>query len=184
MTARNILWGTLVAGVVLFVWSGLVQIFPWGVPSAAVLASQTEGQTEPFQAPNVQRLPANALTTPQFDIEMVDRVNTLITDGTFSWIVTKPLAYYNPLLYFAREFATQIVAGLLLTLLLILTSPLPVRQRLLMVTVAGVLAAVASYGQLFNWWGLTLVYALGVSVNLVIGWIVASFVLTRFVLKP
>ncbi|MBI1297336.1 hypothetical protein GC175_20540 [bacterium] len=183
MSARNILWGTLIAGVVLFVWSGLVQIFPWGVPSAAVLASQTEGQTEPFQAPNVQRLPANALTSPQFDAEMVNRVSTLITDNTFSWIVTKPLAYYNPLLYFAREFATQIAVGLLLTLVLILTSPLPNRQRLLIVTLAGILAAIATYGQLFNWWGLTIVYALGVSFNLVIGWIVVSFVLTRFVLK-
>jgi len=183
MNVKNVLISTIVSGLILFLWSGLTQMFPWGVPSTNVLSSQTTGQTELFQAPSVKRLPPNELTTPKFDTELVDKVNTLATDGTFSWIITKPLSYYSPMNYFMREIVTQFMAGLLLTLIVTLTKPLMFRQRLVMIFLAGLLGGLSTYGQLFNWWGLTVAYALGASLNLVIGWLIAGFVLVRFVVK-
>lgn len=180
---KNILVGTFLSGLVLFFWSGLTQVLPWGVPSTNVLSSQTTGQTELFQAPNAEYLPPNELTTAKFDTTLVNQVTTLATDGTFSWIVTKPLSYYSPTNYFLRELFTQFLVGLFLTVIAILTKPLPLKQRLSIILAVGLAAAVGTYGQLFNWWGLTGIYAFGVSLNLVLGWLAAGFVLTKFVIK-
>jgi hypothetical protein len=183
MNAKPFLVGSLAAGVILFFWSGLTQVFPWGVPSAKVLISQSAGQTELFQASNARTLAPNELTTPKFDLEMAGRVSTLTTDGTFSWIVSKPLAYYNPTDYFIREIVTQLLVGVLLTSIALTTRTLPIRPRLLVILIAGLSASAGTYGQLFNWWGLTVAYALGASVNLVAGWLIAGFILVRFLIR-
>ena len=39
------------------------------------------------------------------------------------------------------------------------------------IAVAALAATVAVYGQLTNWWGLTLRYAVGVSVPLIVSWV-------------
>lgn len=180
---KKILIGSLLSSLILFFWSGMTQILPWGVPTVNVLSSQTTGQTELFQAPHAKYLPPNDLTTSKFDTELVNQVNTLATDNTFSWIVTKPLSYYSPTNYFMREMMTQFMVGLLLTVIAVLTKSLPLKQRLLIILVIGLAAAVGTYGQLFNWWGLTGIYVLGVSLNLVAGWLIAGFILTRFIIK-
>lgn len=175
------LWGALIAGLLLFLWSGLTQLFPWGVPSSHVVVSQETGASEPFLAGEIEVLPPFALTTPRFDLEFANRVGTLTTDETFSWIVSRPLAYYQPSGYFARELLTQLLVGLLLSAVALSTRRLPPTRRLGIFGLTGVGAAVSSYGTLSNWWGLTTAYALGVSVNLVVGWLLVGFVLSRFV---
>lgn len=180
MNLNRLLIGSLLSGVVLFVWSGLTQMLPWGVPSTQVMVSQS-GEAELFQTTAVQTYDPHALTTPLFDDEMVNRVNTLTTDETFSWIVTKPLDYYNPTSYFVRELLTQLLVGVLLTTLALLTPGLSLGQRLTLFLLMGMAAATAVYGPLFNWWGLTTAYALGAAINLIVGWLLVGLILSRFV---
>jgi hypothetical protein len=169
----------IATAVVLFVWSGLTQLFPWGVPSATVVVSQSTPQSTPFQAANIRQLPAHELTTPQFDRALVNHVTTLTTDETFSWIVSKPIAYYSPTNYFLREALTQLIVALLLVCIALLTRTLALRERMLLFLVISLAASAGSYGQLLNWWGLTPTYALGASVNLIAGWLIAGLALTR-----
>lgn len=176
------LLGGFVAGVVLFVWSGLTQQLPWGVPSANVIVSGSSEAIDAFQGDDVERYDPYALTTPLFDEKVVNRVNTLSTDKTFSWIVSKPIGYYSPAAYLGREFLTQFVTGLLLAAALIVVQPLGLGGQLQAAGLLALAAAVATYGQFFNWWGLTTRYALGVSLNLIVGWLLAAFVVARFII--
>lgn len=180
MLARSLLFGTLSAGGLLFVLSGLAQRLPWGVPSATVLLSRGGGPP-PFQAPGATVLPPHALTTPAFDEAVTGRIVTLTTDATFSWIVAQPIARYRPAAYLTRELVTQLTIGALLTLLLVLLGPRALAQQLGVVTLLALLTTLATYGQLMNWWGLPPRYAIGVSINLIVSWALAAVLITRVV---
>ena len=105
-----------------------------------------------------------------------------MTDDTVSWVVAKPIGYYDPGAYMGKEVLTQALVALLLTTLLVLTRSMPLGRRLALVGLAGVAGTAASYGQLANWWGLPAMYAGGASVNLIATWLVGGFVVARFVL--
>lgn len=182
MTKKIIISAT-VSLLILFLWNGLAQMFPWGVPTAQSISSQTAKQTESFQTPNLVELPGNSLTTEKFDEQFVNKISTLTTDKTFSWIITKPLDYYNIGNYFIKEIITQLLSALLLAILLVLTAELANSKRLAIIAISGVLAVAAIYGQMINWWGVPAIYALGAGVNLIIGWIISAFVSSKFIIK-
>ena len=181
ITMRHILLSTLVSAVLLFLWSGLSQVFPWGVPTAQTVST---GSAENFQAPNLIQLPAGSLTTPGFDAQFVNRVSTLTTEVTFSWIVSKPLTYYQPGAYFLREALTQLLVGFCLALLLHLSVSLRQRRRWALVGVAALAGIIAQVGPLMNWWGLPPAYALGTAANLLIGWLLVAWVSARWFIRP
>jgi hypothetical protein len=177
------LLATLVGAVVLFLWSGLTQAFPWGVPRTQTLSTQSPSGVEAFQAPNLVQLPPGALTSDAFDERMADRVSTLTTDRTFAWIVAKPIGYYRPAAYFAREAATQLVVAALLAALLLLLPNAPLATRLALVALAGSAAVAGTYGTQMNWWGLPPSYGVGVGFNLVAGWLLATAILSLWPLR-
>jgi hypothetical protein len=181
---KKIIISTIVSTVILFLWSGLSQMFPWGVPTAQTITSQTNKQTESFQTPNLIDLPANSLTTEKFDEQFVNKISTLTTDKTFSWIITKPVDYYNVGNYFVKEIVTQLLVALFLATLLILTIGLSNQKRLTIIAITGVLAVIAVYGQMMNWWGVPAIYALGAGLNLIIGWTLSAFISSKFIIKP
>ena len=177
---KKVMLSTVASTVILFLWSGLTQALPWGVPTTQNVSVQTSApETE---VPNLIQLPVGSLTTEEFEAYFIDKVSTYTTDKTFSWIVTQPLRNdYSR--YFALETVTQFVVALLLACLLALTAELDIKRRMLIVFVAGLAAVSGIYGQLMNWWALPPSYALGVSLNLVIGWMIASLVSARFIIK-
>lgn len=167
----------------LFLWSGLTQMFPWGVPTTQTISTQSNSQTESFQTPNLIELPPNSLTTEQFDDQFVNKISTLTTDKTFSWIISRPIETYNVSAYFIKEIITQFLVGLFLAFLLLLTRNLPNKTRLTLIGLSGVLAVTAIYGQMMNWWGLPALYALGAGFNLILGWLIAGLISTQFIIK-
>jgi hypothetical protein len=180
---KKIIISTIVSTVILFLWSGLTQLFPWGVPTAQAISSQTIKKTESFQTPNLIELPANSLTTENFDNQMVDKISTLTTDKTFSWIITKPTTYYNVGQYFMREVLTQFIVALLMALILFYTTKLNLKTRLTITIIVGIIAVTAIYGQMLNWWGMPAIYALGAGFNLIFGWVLISFVSSKWIIK-
>lgn len=177
---KRYILATLVFTILLFLWSGFTQMLPWGIPTAQKITVQTDGIDTAI--PDLIQLQPNALTTPDFDATFNQKISTYTTDHTFSWIVTQPLKT-NYTGYFVGEIATQFFVGILLTLLLTLTSNQKTQTRLLLICVAGLLTWVASYGQLLNWWGMPVKYAAGVGVNLVTGWLLTGFLVSKFVMK-
>lgn len=183
MRIRRRLLGIFTYFVILFASSGLSQMLPWGVPTVKSFRTASPSTIQSFGTTDLRVMRPNALTTEAFDEAMVDQVNTLMTDRSFSYIVTKPLSYYSPARYMSGEALTQGVVALVLTSLLALTTSMTLKRRLTMVTLAGVAAACATYGQLLNWWGLTAHYAVGAAVNLVLAWLIGGFVVARFIVK-
>lgn len=169
------------ATVVLFLWSGLTQSFPWGVPTVHNVA-QTSAAPAAFGA-TPTHLPPGAIATTSFDTEMGDGISTLTTDRSFAWIVSVPIDRYDPIRYFAFEVATQATCALVLVVALRLSSPLSRRERAGLVALYALAANAATYGAMANWWGLPLSYACGMSFNLLVGWLLgaaaANFVLER-----
>ena len=179
---KNFILSTFVSTILLFLWSGVTQMLPWGVPTAQNITVQSSEQAESFQAPNLIRFPPNSLTTEGFDEQFVNKVSTYTTDTTFSWIVTQPLnTDYTR--YFMKEGITQLIVALFLSILLQLTVQIDLKRRIAIVIMAGFAAVAAIYGQLMNWWSLPATYALGAGLNLVIGWTLAGLISARFILK-
>ena len=176
---KRLIFSTVVSTIILFLWSGLTQMLPWGVTTTQNISVQTG---ELVQAPNLLRLEPNSLTTETFDEQFVNKISTYTTDKTFSWIVTQPLNT-NYISYFAMEALTQFMVALFLSLILFLTAQLEFKTRLSLIALAGLAAVMATYGQLMNWWKLPASYALGVGLNLVIGWLLASFIVAKFIIK-
>ena len=169
----KLLLSVVLSTVVLFVWSGVTQLLPWGVTTVQNLTMLPEGD-ERLAGYDVQRVEAGVLTTPRFDESFLGRISTYSTDATFSWIVTQPMATdYSS--YFLREALTQFFVAMLLVDFLAETRRWPSAWRISAVALGGVAASIACYGQLMNWWAVPMAYGLGVSFNLVAGWTLAAF---------
>ncbi|MFW5848113.1 MAG: hypothetical protein ACOCVF_04290 [bacterium] len=175
---------SFIIGLLLFLWSGLTQFIPWGVPTTNTLRSTSiEMKKQNFQAPNLKEFENNHFTTEEFDKEMVNKINTLTTEKTFSWIITKPLSYYDQGRYFIIELINQILIGFLLSAILLLSHKLKFYRRILLILTIGIISTVAIYGRLSNWWGLPMLYAIGESINLILGWLLAGFISAKFIIK-
>jgi hypothetical protein len=180
---KNITLAVLVSTVVLFMWNGLVQFFPWGIPTTQILNTQAGNTIDVKEMKNVIALPANSLTTNEFDEKCNNKISTLITDKTFSWIIATPTNKYNMGTYFMKEAFTQLLVAIFLCLLLYYTVSLGFTTRLKIVTLAAFAAAIATYGQQLNWWGLPASYGLGVMINLILGWLLAAFIVAKWIIK-
>lgn len=178
----KIVLSTLLSTVILFVWSSMAQLLPWGVPSTQNVIVQRTPSPVQLQVPNVVQLPVDALITDQFDAQFLHKISTLTTDQTFSWIVTQPLSEdYTG--YLLVELGTQFLVALFLALLLHLTRQLAFGTRVAILLLVGGLAVAATYGQLMNWWRIPTLYALGVSFNLILGWGVAGLLSMQLIMK-
>ncbi len=173
------LLASLVFTVLLFLWSGFTQMLPWGIPTAQKITVQSGSIDSAL--PNLITLQPGTLTTNDFDATFINKISTYTTDKTFSWIVTQPLRTgYSS--YFMKELVTQFFVGILLTLLLVFTKTYKTQTRMLFIGAVGLLAWVATYGQLLNWWALPATYSIGIGVNLIFGWLAACFLVSRFIL--
>lgn len=177
---KKYLSAILVFTVLLFLWSGFTQMLPWGIPTAQKITVQSDSIAD--EIPGLIKLQANILTTADFDATFNHKISTYTTDSTFSWIVTQPFqASYSG--YFIGEIITQFFVGLLLTALLVLTTNHQTSTRILLICIVGLVAWAVTYGQMINWWGMPLSYAVGIGVNLIIGWSLAALLVSRFIIK-
>jgi hypothetical protein len=177
---KRYLFSILAFTILLFMWSGLTQMLPWGIPTAQKITVQEESIAN--EPPNLIKLQPNTLTTEDFDSVFNHKISTYTTEKTFSWIITQPLKTdYSS--YFIGEIITQFLVGILLTLLLVLTKSFKTQKRMMLVGAISLIAWLGTYGQLLNWWAMPATYAIGVGVNLMIGWLTTCFLVSRFILK-
>ncbi len=173
----------LVSTVIFFVWNGLSQAFPWGVPSTQMVSTKNNLSTEDAKMGKLQSFPSNTFTTEKFDAQFSNKVSTLVTDQSFSWIISKPIAYYDMGAYFMKEVLTQLMVAIFLSLILFYTMMLNLKTRLSIIGLTGLAAAIGVYGQLMNWWGLPAIYGLGVGFNIIISWLIVSFISAKWIIK-
>lgn len=164
MEWAQILASAIVGGIILFVWSGITNNLPWGIGSVS----------------NVQEAPELGKAVEK-QLELGKR-SLFLSDVVAAIIVVRPLSYYSIPRYFALEFATQVSVALLLALIIELTRPLAFEAQMLLIAIIGLMASVGILFQYWNWWGFPAKLVLGSMFNLIIGWMVVSFVFLRFIL--
>ncbi len=178
--AKSVL-AVVVGTFVLFLWYGLVQLFPWGTGIVGNF-SATSSDSYVTGAPGLEEAPLGTWTTEAFDDRLGGRISTLATDRSFSWIISAPREHYNIPRYFAFHALTQAGVATLLVLVLWVLAPLPRARRLAAVAALGVAGAIATYGGMLNWMGMPAAYGVGESFNLLMGWLLAFSVIDRLVM--
>lgn len=179
---KNIIISTVMSTVILFMWGGISQMLPWGISTTQNITVATESNTDQSNISNLIKLQPHQLTTEKFEGQFLGKISTYSTDKTFSWIITQPIQEdYSG--YFVKEIITQLIVAVFLSIILFLTIKLDFKTRMILILVFGLCASTAIYGQLMNWWSVPANYALGVSANLIIGWLLVSFISARFIIK-
>ncbi|MBL7870582.1 MAG: hypothetical protein JNM78_03145 [Cyclobacteriaceae bacterium] len=180
---KKIIISTVVSTIILFLWGGISQMLPWGISTTQNINAQTVELPEQIKVSDLIRLQPSELTTEKFESQFNGKISTYATDHTFSWIITQPYQKdYS--VYFMKEVITQLIVAILLSGILFLTLQLKLKTRMLLILVFGLSASTAIYGQLMNWWGIPAGYAFGVSLNLIIGWILVSYISARYIIRP
>jgi len=178
MNQSKLVLAILVGTVVLLLWYALVQLFPWGTGSVRNF-SATSGEPYASGVANLEEAPPGTWTTDAFEDRFGDRISTLASDRSFSWIIVAPREHYSIPRYFAFHALTQTGVAVLLVLVLGVLSPLPRARRLAAVVVLGAAATIATYGAMLNWMGMPATYGVGESFNLLGGWLLAFAVIDR-----
>lgn len=165
---------TCVSAVVMFAWSGLSQALPWGVSTVRNFVATGE-PPDPFAAQATAAAPLT-YTTPAFDEALGRGVSTLTTEASFAWVVSIPREAYDPVRYLLVEAASQLAVAAALVAAWAAMAGLAPAARARVILLLGAAGAAATYGVMANWWGLPPAYALGMSVNLLVGWSAATAV--------
>jgi hypothetical protein len=182
MNTKKIILSTFIMGFILFFWGGLCQQFIWGVPTAQVVFS-SETVPEHFGNTKMLKLNPNELTTEKFDEQFKGKISTFTTDETFNWIVSTDVANWQPLNYVIREVVIQLFAGLFLSVLLAMTVLWPNKKRMVLIAVAALAGIFATFVQQMNWWHIPALFQVGLMINMLVGWLLATAVSMRFVIK-
>lgn len=120
--------------------------------------------------------------------ELVNRVTPpggmygIFNDQVAAMIAVRRGSYYNMGRYLGLEFLTQVIAGALLTAILLLTDSLANTQQVLLVGLIVLLAEVSIDFQYLNWWGFSARYSFGFAIKRLVGYLVITLVLVNFIL--
>ncbi|MCE7948931.1 MAG: hypothetical protein DYG88_16030 [Chloroflexi bacterium CFX4] len=159
--------GTLAAGIFLFLWAGFSQaVTTWGIRSVKALPTDAQG----------------SLPTELERVAPPSGMYGVFNAQVAAFIAVRKGSYYNMGRYFALEFATQLGVGALLMGILALTGAQSDAERLGLVALVGLFAAVSIDFQYWNWWGFAARYALGFTVNRLAGYLIVTFALLNWLL--
>ena len=181
MSRARCVLAVMVGTIVLLLWYGLVQLFPWGTGSVSNF-SATSTETYVSGAQGLEEAPPGTWTTEAFEDQLGARISTLATDRSFSWIVAAPREHYSIPRYLAFHALTQAGVATFLVLVLYVLAPLPRARRLAAVVIVGVAGTIATYGGMLNWMGMPAAYGVGESFNLLVAWLLAFSVIDRLAL--
>ncbi|MBL8953090.1 MAG: hypothetical protein JNK82_20100 [Myxococcaceae bacterium] len=158
----------------LFFWSGLSQQLPWGVPTVKNVVATTGPVSDFAGTANLVMLPPGALTTPRFDTELGRGISTLTTEGTFAWVMSIDRAGYDPLRYLALELVSQLGVAMFIVVVMWQLRQLAASRRVGVVASMALCASTATWSVLANWWGVPPLFAAGMSLNLIVGWVLGA----------
>ena len=181
MTKQMVL-GSVPGAIILFVWSAIAwTVIPWpgqplrkftnedAVTQAIVANAAVSGN---YLLPNAERS-----MTPEQQQKAMEKM----TRGpvVFTSVRLEPFnSMAKPLVI---QFLTQLIVALLATFLLLQTCGLSYKCRVIFVSAIGVLIFVGGHVDEWNWWSFSNAYMLMQMGALVIGWFLASLVMSAVV---
>ena len=181
--SKQLILGTVLGGIVLFVWGAIAWMFiPWpGQPlraftnedavTQAIVANAS--QSGNYLLPNGE---AKGLTAEQQQKAMEKMAKGPIV---FASVRLEPFnSMAKPLI---SQFLTQLLVALLGTVLLLQTTGLSYKSRVIFLTVIGLIIFVGGHMDESTWWSFSNAYMLMQFGALVIGWFLASLVMSAVV---
>ena len=181
--AKQLVLGSVLGSIILFVWSAMAWMaIPWpGEPlrgftnedaleQAIVANTPTSGN---YILPNPEK---KGLTSEQQQkaIEKMARGPMM-----FASVRREPMGSMGK--YMVIQFLTQFIVALLVTFLLLQTSGLSYAGRVVFVTLIGVIIFVGGHVDEWNWWSFSNAYMLMQFGAIVIGWFLASLLMSAVV---
>lgn len=160
---KKILQGAVVGGVVMLLLGVFIQLFPWGF-----------SDVKPFH--DKQAVAEAILSQTEGGMYYTD-------EGTYAFIAVSSPAWNSIPRKLLFDLVTQFILAAIISFVLSLTVALKNLTRVALISCMSLAASIGVYFADWNWWGFSLRYTLGASLNLVFVWTVAAVVLTRFVLK-
>jgi hypothetical protein len=185
---KQIVLGTILGAVVLFIWSAIAWMFiPWpGEPFRSFTNEQAVVDAVKANAPQSGNylLPNEPKRTPGMTDDQYkaatksaeDRMNT--GPMIFAAVRLGPVSMVRAMIV---GFIVDVIAVLLGCLLLRQTDRLSYKGRVAFVAGLGLLIFVAAHLNDWNWWGFSAAYTLMQLGAVFIGWVLAGLVMAKFV---
>lgn len=189
MNGKRLALSVLVITLMLFIFGGIAQMFPWGIPtvnnvySNSIDSDEFLGKSGDFlYHEDVKKYEQYALTTEKFDEEFKGKISTFTTDKTFSYIVSTDIKNYNPMDYFIKQIIKLLLVAILLSLVLEMTINWELKKRLFLI---GLLALLGSqiYIEQMNWWHVPSLYGVGMIFNTFVSWLLSAGISACFIIK-
>ena len=186
--AKRVALGTLLGGIVLFVWSAIAwMVIPWpGDPLRTFTNEEAVAQAVTANAPRSGNylLPNEPKRTAGMTEEQYKAARQAAMDRMtrgpmiFTVVRLEPMgSTIRPLII---QFLTQLVLALIATFMLLQTRGLSYAGRVAFVTAIGVLIFVGGHIEEWNWFSFSNAYTAMEFGAIVIGWLLASFVIAAF----
>jgi hypothetical protein len=186
---KQLALGSVLGAIVLFVWSAIAwMLIPWpGEPLRSFTNEDAVSQAITANAPRSGNylLPNMPKRTPGMTDQQYAAAQKAMEDrmtrGPIVFTAVRLEPFSSMGLALVIQFLTQFVVALLATLLLLQTSGLSRSGRIAFVTAIGVIIFVGGHVDEWNWWSFSNAYMLMQFGALVIGWFLASLVISTFV---
>jgi len=187
--AKQLALGSILGAIILFIWSSIAwMLIPWpGEPlraftnEDAVLQAIKENspRSGTYIVPNMPKR-APGMTDQQYNAAM-QAAEAKMGHSAFVFVSVRLEPFTSMVKPLVIQFLTQLAAALLGTILLLQTTGLGYKCRVIFLTVVGVTIFVGGHVDEWNWWGFSNAYMLMQFGALVIGWFLASLVKSIFV---
>jgi hypothetical protein len=186
---KQLALGSVLGAIVLFVWSAIAwMLIPWpGQPLRSFTNEDAMAQAITANAPRSGNyiLPNMPKRAPGMTDQQFDALEKAMADRwargpiVFAAVRLEPFGSFGVAL--VTQFLTQFVLALLATLLLLQTSGLSRGARIAFITAIGLIIFVGGHMDEWTWWSFSNAYMLMQFGAIVIGWLLASLVISTFV---
>jgi hypothetical protein len=186
---KQLALGTIVGAIVLFVWSAIAWMFiPWpGEPLRSFTNEEAVLQAIKANAPRSGNylLPIEPKRPPGMTSEQYKALEQVAMEKMsqgpmiFASVRLEPMGSMGR--YLVIGFLTQLVLALLATWLLLQTRGLSYAGRVGFLTAIGVLIFVGGHLDEWNWWSFSNAYIAMQLGAIVIGWVLAALLISKFV---
>jgi len=180
---KHLILGTVLGAIVLFVWGMIAwEVIPWpGTPlraftndeavTQAIVANAPVSGNYLLPNPNMKGL------TPEQQQKAIDKM----TKGPIVFAAVRLEPFNSMAKPLVSQFLTQLLVAFLGALLLSQTSGLSYKSRVTFLTVIGLIIFVGGHMDESTWWSFSNAYMLMQFGALVIGWFLASLVMSAIV---
>jgi hypothetical protein len=180
---KQLILGAVLGAIVLFLWSALAwMIIPW--PGTPLRAFKNEDAMTQAIVANTPQSGTYLLPNPDqkgMSSEQQQKAMERMAKGpiVFASVRLEPFTSMGKPL--ALQFLTQVLVALLGTFLLLHTGGLSYRGRVVFLTAVGLIIFVGGHLDEWNWWSFSNAYIAMQMGVIVIGWFLASLVMSAVV---